>query len=256
MKKFQYQIAHFAELRIIHVKRDDNVVAETHNSFIQGVESVKKYFNLKIESPFFNIFIAPDRKEYDRFVAHLTKTPTSKGRVGQPQVLDLYLLSPNAYKEDASPFFAGTNGNYDNDIYKRVIVHETVHMMEEFLAPKGHMEHQALAWSSEGLAVYVSEQYLKEQDIRKCMQTDLDENNIPALKELKGAVAYIWGWTVPRFIEKKYGRNKILSYIKAPCRTDLLKLLDAETSEFEKEWKFQHQSEAEKLVGNRKRKVS
>jgi hypothetical protein len=243
-----YQISHFSDSRILYSKNDSNIVAETHTDFIQGIKTFQKFFSIKLALPFFNIFITPDRKEYDRFVSHLTKTPTHKGRVAQPQVLDLYLLSPNAYQKDASAFFAGKNGKYDKDIYRRVVIHETVHMLEEFLAPKGHMEYPALGWSTEGLAVYISQQHLREDDIWELLKKDLHTNSVPSLKNCNGTNSYTWGWTIISFIEKKYGRDSILSYIQSPCHTDLVSLLGTNTSAFEAEWQEFAKLEAKKLL--------
>ena len=233
MVEAKYGIAHFKRARIIISKNDEDVLRETYRNFVYGCKTVLKYLGLRVELPLFNIFIAPSRKEYDRFVAHLTKIPTSKGRVAQPQMADLYLLSPNAYPKDAESVYLGPNGVYDKGLYRRTVVHEAVHMAEEYLSPKGAMETRP-QWWKEGLAVYVSGQYKKDRDIKELIKSSLDK--IPDIRGVKGANSYVWGWSIIRYIETRFGKNKILNILEKQVDLDLHKTFKIQQQVFEKEW--------------------
>ena len=231
-----YKILHFKKARVIYPENENILAKQTYENFAQGINKTLEFFDLDINLPLFNIFIIPSRKEYDSFVSHLTATPTDKSRVGQPQLEDLYLLSPNAYPTDADKFYLNKNGSYDKDIYNRIVVHEAVHMIEEFISPKDSMEVRP-SWWSEGLAVLVSEQYKLDSDIVKRLEKDLISGQIPKIKDLDGANAYIWGWSVIRFIIENLGTDKITYIMKETCDADIFKYLQTTEIEFEKKWR-------------------
>ncbi|MFC1705878.1 hypothetical protein ACFL59_03535, partial [Planctomycetota bacterium] len=131
-----YRIAHRGLLRILYADRDCDVVEPTAAGMRTAVRTVQDRLGVALDLPLFNVFIAPNRAEYDRLVAHLTSTPTRPSRVGQPQGHDLYLLSPTAWPTEAVPELLGEDGRYDPAIYLRLLVHETVHMVEEDISPR------------------------------------------------------------------------------------------------------------------------
>lgn len=231
----RYSIAHSKRARVVFSEKDRNIVSETRKNAVAGIDAVLKYFSLRFKFPLINIFIAPGRKEYDFFVAHLTPVPTSKGRIGQPQAVDLYLLSPNAYKRDADHVYLKPGGIYNKAMYGRFIVHEMVHMAEEYISPRGAMDARP-RWWSEGLAVYLSGQY-RESGIQDLMKKALAGNHIPSIDELSGPNAYIWGWTVIKYIETRFGKSKIRHVLERTNNFNLSKILGVNSKNFEQKWR-------------------
>lgn len=228
-----YEISHFEHARVLTTPQDENIVGMTYESFVHGLSMVTEYFDLKIDLPFFNIFVAPDRRNYDHFVSHLTPTPTNKGRVGQPQLVDLYLLSPNSYRKDADEFYWKGTDDFDKDVYRRLLFHETVHMIEEFISPKGVMAIRP-QWWSEGLAVYLSQQYLLDSDIKSYIKLHITERRVPHLNDLHGANAYTWGWSVVKYIEEKTSRTAIRDFMMNSKTNNVLHHFDLEENDWHK----------------------
>lgn len=213
---------------------DSGVVDGAHKHATAGVHKGLRFFGLPPEFPLINIFIAPRRAEYDRMVSHLTKIPTSNGRLGQPQGHDLYLISPNAWPADVHPDYLGRDGKCDKKVYRQFIEHEIVHMIEEQFSPKGAMEIRP-QWWSDGIAVYATGQY-RDRLNRKLMKEDLEAGKSPMIAGMKGRDAYVWGWSLVRFIEKRLGRGALRSVIQNSCTDDILGFLKLSRSRFEAEW--------------------
>ena len=242
MKRPQYNIGYFTGARVIYRDQDADAVAPAYKYAMAGLRKGLRFFGLPREFPLINLFIAPDRKEYDRLVAHLAKTPTNKGRLGQPQGHDLYLISPNAWPADVHPDYLTADGVCDKKVYRQFIEHELIHMIEEYSSPKGAMEIRP-RWWSEGLAVYATGQY-KDRLTRKCLKEDLAAGRFPAITELKGRDAYVWGWSLVRCIEKLLGRQALKKVMVSSCTQDILGVLNLPKKKFEREWRHAMQDQA------------
>jgi len=239
----QYSIKYIKGTRAIFCGRDAAAVDETCKYALNGIRKGLRFLMLPPEFPLINIFIAPDRKEYDKLVAHLTKTPTSKGRLGQPQGHDLYLISPNAWPADVHPDYLTADGVCDKKVYRQFIEHEIVHMIEEYYSPKGAMELRP-RWWSEGLAVYATGQY-KDRLTRKYLKEDLAAGRFPAITELKGRDVYVWGWSLVRCLEKRLGRQALKKVMVSSCTQDVLGVLNLPKKKFEREWQRAMQEQAQ-----------
>ena len=136
MKDLICNIRYLKGARVVFCDRDEDVVGITYRNVIQGIRNILQFFSLKPGFPLVNIFVAPNRKEYDKLVAHLSKTPTAKGRVGQTQGHDLYIVSPHAWPSDAHSDYLKPNGSFDRTFYRQFLEHEIVHMVEESSSPK------------------------------------------------------------------------------------------------------------------------
>lgn len=200
----RYRIRHDPQFRILYADTEGSVVEETLVGVKRGRSAVLRYLELDDSLPVFNVFIAPSRVELDRFVARLTPTPTAKRRLGMPQGADLYLLSPLAYPRDADGVVFLPDGTHDPDEYRRLLTHELVHMVEEAVSPRSAMEERPLWWA-EGLAVEISGQH-EEPEFRRRLGEALRRGPLPEPEELTGALAYVLGWTLVRFIEHCRGR--------------------------------------------------
>ena len=228
-----YNIYFGNKIRIFYTQKEENILKETERNFEDAKNEICKYFDVNIELPVFNLFIAENRGAYDFFVQNYTTIPTSKDRLAQPQLIDLYILSPNAYNADSNYDYAP--GYYDKDEYKRLIKHEFIHMFEEYLSPKGSMEVRPLWWG-EGLAVYLSEQYKEEGIFMKYLDEEV-KREIPTFEEIVGRKAYIFGWTIIKFLEEKYGKKLLMRIIKENNSEDILSSVSISKEKFYDEWK-------------------
>ena len=152
-----------------------------------------------------------------------------------PQRTDLVVLSPRAYEPDA--FHHSPAG------YKRLLVHEAVHMVEEYLSPNI----EALPrWWSEGLATYLSGQWKAEDRERAEVVQGIQAGVIPALAEMRGGagasdraveLCYVWGWTVVEFIEVGYGRDMVRRVVEECDDGDVFRILGESAQAFESKWR-------------------
>ncbi|MFC1706492.1 hypothetical protein ACFL59_06665 [Planctomycetota bacterium] len=155
----------------------------------------------------------------------------------------MYLLSPAAWPSEAVPELLGEDGRYDPAIYLRLLVHETVHMVEEDISPRDAMDARP-EWFSEGLAVYLSEQFCTERDMIGGMLADLEKGSLPALSGMCGPAAYLWGWTVIRFLERRFGWKRIVTVLRGGNTADILNCFgDA----LEPAWRHETASEAMRI---------
>ncbi len=227
-----YRIFHTAAHRILHVHGEEKIAEMTAAGMVAAVEILKETTGISIRLPLINVFLAPNRMEFDKLVAHLTSIPTHPSRIGQPQGNDLYLISPSAWSRDAVPSLLTPDGGFDHGMYRRLLIHETVHIWEEFISPHGSMEVRP-SWFSEGLAVYVSGQYNRDRDMVDAVNEKRKSGLIPELNRFKGPDAYLWGWMVIRFLIRRFSWERIVTVLKENCSEDVL-------SDFgpglEKEW--------------------
>lgn len=233
--QMRYNIKHYKGARVIYLDRDADAVETTYKHAMSGIRKGLRFFGLPPEFPLINIFIAPRRTEYDKLVSHLTKVPTSKGRLGQTQGHDLYIISPKAWATDVHPDYLASNGGYDKKVYRQFIEHETIHMIEEYSSPKNAMEIRP-QWWCEGLAVYTTGQY-RDRINREETKKDLAIDKLPHITGMKGRDAYVWGWSLVRYIEKRFGREILKKIIIESCTEDILGFLKLRRNKFELEWR-------------------
>jgi hypothetical protein len=87
----------------------------------------------------------------------------------------MVVISPSAYA-------VHTTFKYIPDEFRRLLIHELIHMMEEFLTPDIETTPR---WWSEGLAVYLSGQWRFEDKFRKAAIDGIAEKNIPGFCQIE-----------------------------------------------------------------------
>jgi len=223
------------KIEVRYMDKDRPYAEETSIMLEKAVDSLTDYFNLKAPFPVARAILVPDRDEFDRLVADLLEVeierPSHPSRMAQLQRTDLIALSPSAYKQHST-------FEYTPDEYKRLLVHEVIHMFEEHLAP--NMETQP-RWWSEGLAAYLSGQWKHEDQyrFRQPVLQALEARGIPGIREIGSCIesCYDWGWTIVMFIEKTYGRECILKIVTECDNGDVFGILDENTTTFQINWK-------------------
>jgi len=220
-------------IKVGFTEKDRKFVKETSIALKEAIKFFSEYFLLKKSFPVVTAILAPNRKEYDRLVKEFLKvdieTPSSPGRIAQPQRTDLVLLAPSAYAKDS--FY-----KYEPKEYKRLIFHESMHMFEEYLSPNIEASPR---WWGEELAVYLSEQWKYEDDVRVPVLEGIRSNSIPKIEEIQKDVvlSYQYGWTMVKYIESTYGRKMILNIVKNCADGDVFKIIGETVGNFERRWK-------------------
>ncbi len=205
----------------------------TFATLAKGLPRLLSYFEISGAFPKVTAVLVPDRDEFDRLVRDLLlveiEIPSHPARIAQPQRTDLVILSPSAYAEH-STFM------YVPDEFRRLLVHELVHMVEEFLSPDIEASPR---WWSEGLAVHFSEQARYEDGFRRTALDGIAAGVIPALVEVTAdaRLAYDWGWTIIAFIEAEYGKEMILRIVKECSGGEVLAFIDDQIDMMEQRWR-------------------
>lgn len=199
------------DIVVLHTGGDESFGRDTLQILRDARSFLRRYFAL-VEFPQIRGILVPDRKEYERLVLNLLgveiEIPSRPGRLAQTQRTDLVFLSPCAYEEHSTYY-------YYPDEYRRLVFHELIHVLEEYLSPNIEVVPN---WWSEGLAVYLSGQwkYFDQFRFRLAVLQGLCQNCIPRLEEIRKDIklSYDWGWTVVMYLEKVFGREMIQRIIR------------------------------------------
>ena len=218
-----------------YVRPDRKHAEGTLATLRRAVAELSEYFDLANPFPCARAILVPDRNEFDRLVADLLgvdiEKPSNPGRVAQPQKTDIVFLSPRAFEQQSTY-------KYDPDDFRRMIWHELVHVVEEYLTPD--ME-TSPGWWGEGLAVYLSDQWRCESQFqfREPAIKSIRDKSVPHIVEIQGSVslAYDFGWTIVKFIEEMKGKQVIVEVVKGVKNGEIFQALGEEVDSFQKQWK-------------------
>jgi len=222
-------------IKIRYIDKDRSFAEEVAVMLEEAVDSLTRYFDLKTSFPPIRAVLVPSRDEFDRLVADLLcieiERPSPPGRMAQPQRTDVIVLSPSAYEQHSTR-------RYFPDEYRRLLIHEVMHMFEEHLAP--NMETPP-RWWSEGLAAYLSDQWRYEDTytFRQPVLQGLETGSIPDIREIEASIplCYDWGWSIVMFIEKTYGRESILRIVRECDNGGVCGMLGEDMDTFQRNWK-------------------
>jgi len=220
-------------IKIYYKEKDKIYVNETYSGILEGVRLLRDYLKIKKTLPAIEITLAENRKEYDLILSNklglkIVKTPAT--RIGQPIGTNLLLLSPNAYESDSKY-------TYKKEEYHRLMIHEYTHIIIRLLSCR---EEAVPRWFEEGLAVYLSEQWLYEDEFIEPVYWGVKKNKIPTLSKIisNRVYYYFWGWTIVKYIEKYYGIKMILEIISNCSQYyDVFKIIGEECNVVEIKWR-------------------
>ena len=215
-------------------ERDRGFAQQTAVTLRMGIEQLIEYFELDSPLPRVRAFLSHDRAAFDKLVADILhveiERPSNPSRIAQPQRTDIVLLSPSAY--------AGQSDyEYEPGDFDRMVYHELVHVFEEHLSPD--IEASQLWWS-EGLAVYLSDQWrhASQFGFREPVLQAIREGKAPAFADILQdlSLAYAFGWTLIRFIEQTRGKAAIVRAVRQVDDGNVLGELDEDPAQFGRAW--------------------
>jgi len=220
-------------LEILYVNGDEHHARDAFDHLGNESPSIIGYFEISEPLPKIRVVLVPDRNEFDRLVRDLLQVeievPSNPARIAQAQKSDMVLLSPSAYAAHSTFVFVPAH-------FHRLLVHEFIHMAEEFLSPDIE---SVPGWWSEGLAVYLSGQWLFEDEFRKAALNGVEKNIIPAIRQIETdrKLAYDWGWTLVKFFEDVYGKIKILQIVRESTDGKVFSSIGEDLENIEPGWK-------------------
>lgn len=219
--------------------QDRDFVQNTCAHVREAVRLLADWFALDETFPAIKAILVPDRPEYDRCVSEVLKveieTPSHPARVAQPQGNQLVILSPSAYE---SPYH-----EYSADGYRRLVFHEVVHIVEEYLSPNIEAVQR---WWSEGLAIYLSDQWKYDEKEKTVVLEGIAKRSIPAIEEMQGQtgitrkavrLSYMWGWTIVKYIDCVHGRTMLQRIVEKYDDGNVFRVLAQEPQDFERAWR-------------------
>ncbi len=201
----------------------------------KGFTEVKDFFQAK-DLKKFDVFIFPDRKSLDSSWQKSWNMPEFKSECwmvasGVSNRFDL--ISPAAWKTDACE-----HDFSDKEKTQKLITHELVHVYHgqqnaspDFSATEG------IDWFVEGLATYASGQCdsLRMAQVRKAIA----ENQVPMKLDAfwTGKNKYGLSGSMVMFIDKKYGRKKLLELLPFSKKSEILLSLGVSEEVLLEAWK-------------------
>jgi len=222
-----------SRIKVWHAEGEEGFAEDAFATLSAKRELLLSDFRVVGTFPRIQIVLVPSRNEFDRLVRDLLRVeievPSHPARIAQPQRTDMVVLSPSAYNVDST--FA-----YVPEEFRRLLIHEFIHMIEEFLSPDIE---RIPGWWSEGLAVYYSEQSRHEDGFRGVALNAIATDAVPSLEQVlaERKLSYDWGWTIVQYVESTFGREAILKIVRECSDGDVLAFLGSDSAAFEQSWK-------------------
>lgn len=233
-----YQTLTSCHFEIYHLEEDD-LAKKTSTTLENALIFCKQYFSLDDQFPKIRVVFVPNRDEFDRLVRDLLRVeieiPSHPARIAQTQRFDMLVLSPIAYEKHATFTF-------EPDAFNRLLFHELIHIVEEYLSPNIEVIPN---WWSEGLAIYLSKQWLNDENFRKPALDGIKFNQIPDINQIEKdrVLSYDWGWTIVHYLTQIRGKEMIDKIVNECEDGNVINIIAEDVHAFEYEWKIWLQKE-------------
>lgn len=214
---------------------DEKNIVEYKDFIEAGKKTVEEFFQGPYDNDF-SIYIHPSRISLDSTWQKDWNMPGFKSQcwmVASGVSSQLDIISPKKWDSLACEH------SYSNSIKtQQLIAHELVHVYhgQQNKSPD-FSDISGIDWFVEGLAVYASGQCDTERiaDVKNAVS----ENNIPEnLSDFwTGKLKYGLSGTVVMFLDKKYGREMLISLLRFNDIKDITSQLNTSEEEILKDWK-------------------
>ena len=200
-----------------------------------GQASVKTFFNSSYKKQF-DIYIHPNRHSLDSTWKKDWNMPDFKSEcwmVASGTATKLDMISPRIWDKEACEHVYA-----DARKTQQLITHELIHVFHGQLNANPDFSNvEGIDWFVEGLATYASGQCdsTRVTEIKKA----ISENKIPnGLNGFwTGKLRYGLSGSVVMFIDKKYGRAKLIELLRSNKKSELLSALKTTEPELLVDWK-------------------
>lgn len=214
----------------------DKQNTKEYNKLVEnGMKHVKSFFKAPYNKKF-DVFVHPNRHSLDSTWQKDWKMPEFKSEcwmVASGVATKLDVISPKAWDKEACEHV------YSNsEKTQQLITHELVHIFHGQLnASPDFSDVTDIDWFVEGLATYSSGQCDTPRitEIKKA----ITDNKIPnGLNNFwTGKLKYGLSGSVVMYIDKQYGRTKLIELLKFNRKTEILTSLNTSEADLLKGWK-------------------
>lgn len=215
-----------------HGAADPRLETEIRADVDAGIGTVERFFGGSYRKPF-QVEVFANRASLDEvFKAKWQAPPTEKWMVAAGVADELFLLSPKAWKTEAS----GHNGDDPQEV-RRIVTHELVHVYHGQHNPKPTFDGMdEMAWFIEGLATYVSGQLDGRQlSARQAIQAGKEPKRLA--DAWTGPYRYGVSGAIVRYIDSRYGRKKLIALLSLTSSAAALKALGVDEATLLRDWK-------------------
>ncbi len=226
----------FSQYSLYYVASDSPIIHTIENDLTIGVKHVTSFFKKNFTQKI-NIYIFPNRKAMTEQWRKDWNAPDFNSEcwmVASGVAKRLDMLSPLKWKQEACEH----NAN-DSTELQQIITHELIHVFhgQQNLNPNFDGMDD-FGWLTEGLADYASGQ-LTDGKIAQ-VKEQIRLGNTPTLLAnfWKGRFRYQQSGSLIRFIDKKYGREKLKELLSLTNLIDVMKTLKTTETELIEDWKI------------------
>ena len=213
---------------------DSGILSLIEKDLGAGSKTVTDFFGSSFKTKY-EVYIFPNRNELDKQWSRDWAGPGFKSQcwmVASGVAKRLDILSPLCWKKDACDHNAAESMEL-----QKIITHELVHVYHAQHNPNPTFDGMDdLSWLIEGLATFVSGQ-LTEDRVNK-VREQLKEKTPATLSQLwTGADKYGRAGCFVQFLEKEYGRKKIIGLLSYTDLAPILKSLKKDEASLINAWR-------------------
>ena len=219
---------------LFYTDQDEDNLDEYSNLLFAGIAKAKNFFGSAYKSKF-DIYIHPNRKSLDSTWQKDWNMPTFKSECwmvasGVGKRLDV--ISPKTWDKEACD-----HKSSDEWEMRGILWHELVHVFHgQFNASPDFSDVENVDWFVEGLATYASGQLdsARIAEVKKLVA----ENKVPAALDnfWTGKSRYGLSGSVVMYIDKKYGRKKLVELLPFNKKAAILQCLKISETELLNDW--------------------
>lgn len=230
-----WQKKEHASFSLYYMDVDKVIIKEIEKDIHNGISQVSVFFG-KCFPAKFDVYIFPDRHSMNEQWRKDWDVPDFNSEcwmVASGVAKRLDILSPQRWSKEACEH----NGNDSIDV-QQIITHELTHVY--------HAQHCAnqtfdgmddYGWLIEGLATYVSGQ-LTEAKTKSVKEQVATGKAPPTLADFwKGKLRYQQTGSLIKYIDEKYGREKLFALLKLTSLNEMMNTLNTTERELISKWK-------------------
>lgn len=188
----------------------------------EGSTRIEKFFGKPFPKPY-KVTVVPSRAAFDKVFKERWGVEHTESWAVAAGVSDgLYLLSPRVWKTEATEHDPNDAGHI-----RRIIAHELTHVYHGQLSPSKEFEGMDdLAWLIEGVATYVSGQMEEEHKGQDADAIKAGKSPDKLANAWSGRYRYAIAGSLVQYVDKKYGRKKLIEILSLTKPDEVLGKLD------------------------------
>jgi hypothetical protein len=221
---------------LYYTPADSSIILTLEKDLRNGNRTVTGFFKTKSFKKKFDVYIFPNRAELNKQWQKDWGMPGFKSEcwmVASGVAHRLDILSPLCWKKEACDHNAG-----DSTEVQKIITHELVHVFHAQHNPNPTFDGMdELSWFVEGLATYASGQLSKERISRVREQFKQEKIPLTLTRLWTGSDKYGRAGSFVQFIDKEFGRKKLVKLLEYTDNSSILKTLHRGEAELISKWK-------------------